>query len=46
MGEILKLLVPIIAAHVVVLGVLILVIKRLLVNDTRKAEARIKQVEV
>ncbi len=46
MGEILKLLVPIIAAHVVVLGVLILVIKRLLVSDTRKAEARIKQVEV
>jgi len=45
MEETLKMLVPIIAAHICVLAVVILIIKRLLLSDSQKAVARIKEVE-
>jgi len=45
MHETLKVLLPIIAAHVVVLVVIVLVIKRLLLSDTMHAVSRINQVE-
>jgi len=43
--DILKLLLPIIVAHAVVLVALILVIRKMLLNDTMKAVARIRAVE-
>lgn len=43
--EILKVLIPIVVAHAAVLVAIIVVIKKLLLNDTMAAVARIKQVE-
>jgi F-type H+-transporting ATPase subunit b len=43
--DILKLLLPIIIAHAVVLGVIIVVIRKMLLSDTVKAVARIRAVE-
>lgn len=45
MQETLKILIPIVGAHVLVLGAIIFVIKRLLLSDTMHAVNRIKQVE-
>lgn len=45
MQETLKLFAPIIAAHAVVLVLVILIIKRLLLGDTMRAVQRIQQVE-
>lgn len=45
MQETLQVLLPIVGAHIVVLVILILVIKRLLLNDTMRAVNRINQVE-
>lgn len=45
MQEMLKFLIPIIVAHVLVLVVIVIVIKRLLLSDTMTAVSRIKQVE-
>ncbi|MFO7871969.1 MAG: F0F1 ATP synthase subunit delta [Kiritimatiellia bacterium] len=45
MPEILRLLIPIILAHAVVLAVIIIVVKRLLLSDTMTAVKRIRQVE-
>lgn len=43
--EIVKLLAPIIVAHVIVLAVIIVIIRKMLLSDTVKAVARIRQVE-
>jgi F0F1-type ATP synthase delta subunit len=43
--DIVKLLAPIIIAHVVVLAVIIVIIRKMLLSDTVKAVARIRQVE-
>lgn len=43
--DIIKLLAPIIVAHAVVLAVIIVIIRRMLLSDTVKAVARIRQVE-
>jgi len=43
--EMIKMLAPIVMAHVVVLALIIAVIKRLLLGDTMQAVGRIKQVE-
>jgi F0F1-type ATP synthase delta subunit len=45
MQDILKAIIPIIVAHLAVLTVLVLVVKRLLLNDTMKAVGRIQEVE-
>ena len=45
MQETLKIVIPIAVAHVVVLAVLIVVIKQLLLGDTKKAVDRINEVE-
>ncbi len=45
MEDTLKMLLPIIVAHVCVLVAVILIIKRLLISDSQKAVARIKEVE-
>jgi F0F1-type ATP synthase delta subunit len=45
MPDALKLLIPIIAAHIVVLVVILVFIKRLLLGDTLRAVERVKQVE-
>ena len=45
MQDILKVLVPIIVTHVIVLAVIILIMKKLLLGDTVKAMDRIRQVE-
>ncbi len=43
--DMLKILIPIVIAHVAVLVIIILVIKKLLLNDTANAVNRIRQVE-
>lgn len=45
MQEMIKVLVPIVVAHIFVLAILIIVIKRLLLNDTVRAVKRIQAVE-
>lgn len=45
MQEIVKALIPIFAAHLVVLAILVVVVKRLLVSDTMRAVKRIQAVE-
>jgi F0F1-type ATP synthase delta subunit len=45
MQDVIQVLVPIIAAHVVVLAVLVVAIKRVLVSDARRAVKRIAEVE-
>ena len=45
MEDLLKTVIPVVVVHVVVLTLIILVIKRLLLNDTMKAVARIRDVE-
>jgi F0F1-type ATP synthase delta subunit len=44
-NDIVKAIIPIIVAHLAVLTVLVIVVKRLLFNDTMKAVARIQDVE-
>lgn len=45
MQDILKAIVPLMLAHLVVLAILLVVVKRLLFNDTMKAVSRIQAVE-
>lgn len=45
MQDILRILIPIVIAHIVVLAVIIFIIKRLLLGDTTRAMHRIQQVE-
>jgi F0F1-type ATP synthase delta subunit len=45
MQETLKVIIPIVATHVVVLVAVIFVIRKMLVSDTMKAIARVRQVE-
>ena len=45
MSDMLKLLLPIIATHVVVLAVVVVVIKRILLGDTSKAVESVREVE-
>lgn len=45
MNDILKAIIPIVVAHLAILALLIVIVKRLLLNDTMKAVARIQDVE-
>ena len=45
MQETLRIVIPIVVAHVVVLAVLIVIIRQLLLGDTKRAVARINEVE-
>jgi len=45
MQDVIRIVIPIIAVHAVVLAIIILVIKRLLLSDTMRAVERINQVE-
>jgi F0F1-type ATP synthase membrane subunit b/b' len=45
MQELVKVLIPIAVAHILILGLVIVVIKRLLLNDTMRAVKRIQAVE-
>lgn len=45
MSDMLKLLLPIVATHIVVLAVIVVVIRRVLVGDTARAVGRVKEVE-
>lgn len=45
MQEMIKVIIPIVVAHIFVLAILIVVIKRLLLNDTMRAVKRIQAVE-
>lgn len=45
MNDILKVVIPIVVTHVCVLAVIIVIIKKLLLNDTMKAVQRIRTVE-
>lgn len=46
MNDILKAIIPIVIAHLAILALLIMIVKRLLLNDTMKAVRRIQDVEI